>query len=58
MKPRHEKFLKHGQNPHDHSGVEGNVCAKCGVQTPAKAGFRASSLKCPKCGAAIKKRPA
>ena len=28
----------------------GGICAKCKTPVPAKAGFRLSSLKCPKCG--------
>lgn len=56
MKPRHEKFLKRGSNPHDLSGVAGNACPKCKAEVPSKAGFRTSSLKCPKCGASLRKQ--
>ncbi len=31
-------------------------CHKCGAEVPAKAGFRFSALKCPKCGAAMLKK--
>jgi hypothetical protein len=31
-------------------------CHKCQAEVPAKAGFRFSALKCPKCGAAMIKK--
>jgi hypothetical protein len=31
-------------------------CPACGAEVPAKPGFRFSSLKCPKCGAAMVKK--
>lgn len=55
MKQRFEKFPGVGANPHDQSGRTGVVCRKCRTEVPAKPGFRLSSLKCPKCGAAVQK---
>jgi hypothetical protein len=31
-------------------------CPACKAEVPAKAGFRFSALKCPKCGAAMAKK--
>lgn len=56
MKPRHEVFAKKGGNLHDQSGRSAGVCPKCKAEVPPKAGFRVSSLKCPKCGAAMGKQ--
>ncbi|MBI3299430.1 MAG: hypothetical protein HYZ75_14785 [Elusimicrobia bacterium] len=35
--------------------AKGGVCPACKATVPAKAGFRFSSLKCPKCGAMMGK---
>lgn len=32
------------------------LCPSCKTEAPLKAGFRTSSQKCPKCGAALGKR--
>ncbi len=56
MKTRPEQLTKKGANPHDHSGHAAGVCPKCRADVPAKPGFRTSSLKCPKCGSAPRKR--
>lgn len=55
MKPRYEKFATKGRNPHDSTGAPAGVCPKCQAEVPPKPGFRVSSLKCPKCGAAMGK---
>jgi len=53
MKPRHDRFPRPGANLHDQSGRPAAVCPKCAAPLAAKPGFRPSSLKCPKCGAAV-----
>ncbi len=55
MKPKHDKFPKHGGNPFDHSGRGAGDCPKCGVRIERKSGFRTSALKCPKCHATVGK---
>jgi hypothetical protein len=56
MKQRHEKFAKKGRNPHNPSGDAAVVCPQCKAEVPPKAGFRASALKCPGCGASMAKK--
>ena len=38
-----------------HQPVNG-FCPKCKLEVPPKAGFRMSSLKCPKCGGSVVKK--
>ena len=38
------------------SGRKAGFCPACKTEVPPKAGFRFSSLKCPKCGAPMVKR--
>ena len=40
------------------SGAKGPVghCPACNAEVPSKPGFRFSTLKCPKCGAAMVKK--
>lgn len=56
MQAKLEKFPKKIGSQHGKSGPSGGDCPKCGEAVPPKAGFRFSSLKCPKCGASMGKQ--
>ncbi|MBI3550035.1 MAG: hypothetical protein HY078_13435 [Elusimicrobia bacterium] len=56
MKDRHAKDFAQKRNPHDNAGSPERACPKCAEKFPPKPGFRFTSLKCPKCGAALGKR--
>ena len=57
------KTFEHGSNKgNDKSNVDfqtaniAGICSACQTEVPLKAGFRVSSLKCPKCGKLMGKK--
>ena len=55
MKPHQNKYPQPGDNPYGKGGDYAGICKKCKEPVPVKTGFRASQLKCPKCGTLLGK---